>query len=362
MPVEVRATAVRRAWRANGSLDDLWVQVECDLGFEAFTDVVDAVNDVALRTSSVLGTMPAPMTKGHVVMLSGVTDAAPLDSWLDLLATELTRRGGHAVVKPVPDASVPTWVLRDAGFVPTLYLVLPSDPAAEAADPERKQHWHVPEAMTLEAADEVVRWALQDDGPVVLLRRNVHTTRLEARDAAAAAPLARALIQTGMAGYEVLSRRGPAGRHLSLGPRGEAVLQVYGDPRAASTLLAPLIALAPHATLGLIRTSAPYTLSLTGIASAYPLAGEVEEHGFRSHRHLLADHVPDAHGIQVLTERHLARAHDLSAWDITDLGAGRHLVAAADLAPWYDAAVPAPEVLAQARRDFGPMLLSSALR
>lgn len=104
-------------------------------------------------------------------------------------------------------------------------------------------------------------------------------------------------------------------------------------PRAASTLLAPLIALAPHATLGLIRTSAPYTLGLTEIASAYPLAGEVKEHEVRSHRHLLADHVPDAHGIQVLTERHLARAHDLSAWDITDLGAGRHLVAAADLAP-----------------------------
>jgi hypothetical protein len=59
-----------------------------------------------------------------------------------------------------------------------------------------------------------------------------------------------------------------------------------------------------------------------------------------------------------LRDAHLERARDLSAWTITSLGHGRHLVEAPDLEPWYAGRTPEPDVLEQAREDFGPMLLT----
>ena len=75
-------------------------------------------------------------------------------------------------------------------------------------------------------------------------------------------------------------------------------------------------------------------------------------------RHLLTEYVPDAHGMQVLRVEHLAHARDLSGWDVTDLGHGRHLVEAHDLAAWYATPVPDPDVLERARHDFGGMILT----
>lgn len=69
--------------------------------------------------------------------------------------------------------------------------------------------------------------------------------------------------------------------------------------------------------------------------------------------------MPDAHGVSILTDAHLDRAHDLSAWTIHRLGGGRHLLTATDLAPWYAHTTVDPDVLAQARRDFGRMIITA---
>ncbi|MGQ1839208.1 hypothetical protein ACT4S2_12200 [Kocuria turfanensis] len=66
--------------------------------------------------------------------------------------------------------------------------------------------------------------------------------------------------------------------------------------------------------------------------------------------------VADAHGIQLLTDRHLARAHDVSQWEVTEIAPNRYLVRARDLEPWY--AGDTPEAVAQARADFGSMILT----
>lgn len=74
--------------------------------------------------------------------------------------------------------------------------------------------------------------------------------------------------------------------------------------------------------------------------------------------HLHERFVPDAHGVQVLTDAHLAHAHDLSDWNLTDLGHGRHLVQASDLSAWYENLTPDPGTLTKARHDFGDMILT----
>ena len=101
-------------------------------------------------------------------------------------------------------------------------------------------------------------------------------------------------------------------------------------------------------------------LSITSVDAVLPLPG-IRESGVRYNKHLLDRYVPDAHGVQVLRSAHLERAHDLSGWDITDLGHGRHLVQAHDLAPWYAQTLPDPDVLAHARADFAGAILTQEI-
>lgn len=63
-------------------------------------------------------------------------------------------------------------------------------------------------------------------------------------------------------------------------------------------------------------------------------------------------------GIQLLTGSHLARAHDLAAWKVTEVASDRFLVEARDLAPWFTGDKPHPDLYAQAIRDFGSMLIT----
>jgi hypothetical protein len=90
----------------------------------------------------------------------------------------------------------------------------------------------------------------------------------------------------------------------------------------------------------------------------------IENARARYHRPLLARYVPDAFGLQLLTDAHLERAHDLSDWDITHLADGRHLVASKNLDGWFGGqpgnyGVMADDALvAKARADFGDMILT----
>lgn len=74
----------------------------------------------------------------------------------------------------------------------------------------------------------------------------------------------------------------------------------------------------------------------------------------------------DPCGIQVLTDQHLTKANDLSGWTTTRLDEHHYLVEAKDLAAWY--ATPLlktdpvdPDLLAQARADFGGMILTHTI-
>ncbi len=72
--------------------------------------------------------------------------------------------------------------------------------------------------------------------------------------------------------------------------------------------------------------------------------------------HLIDRLVLDAHAIQILTSRHLERAHNLDNWTITDIAPNRYLVSAPNLDDWLTNATPDPETLAQASHDFGAMI------
>lgn len=71
------------------------------------------------------------------------------------------------------------------------------------------------------------------------------------------------------------------------------------------------------------------------------------------------DRVLDAYGIQLLTARQLDAAADLSCWDVRELGDGMYLVEARDLAAWFAVDEPDPDVVTQARSDFGPLIVTT---
>jgi hypothetical protein len=81
-------------------------------------------------------------------------------------------------------------------------------------------------------------------------------------------------------------------------------------------------------------------------------AGQILELGLRGTL------VSAVQGIQLVTGTHLARAHDLSDWEVTQVTPDRYLVEAHDLAPWFTGARTDPDVYAKAVRDFGRMLVA----
>jgi len=74
----------------------------------------------------------------------------------------------------------------------------------------------------------------------------------------------------------------------------------------------------------------------------------------------------DPCGIQILTDKHLAQAHDLTDWQTTRLDEHHFLVESRDLDAWYSHPLRLhesldSELMARARSDFGQMILTSAL-
>lgn len=153
-----------------------------------------------------------------------------------------------------------------------------------------------------------------------------------------------------------------ANRDVSMLPQGLVALQVM-DPTAdwrtrLDSVRAALTWTPPQTDVAFVR----HDLGNAPLWDSYVLPWpHVKESQLRYSRPLLSSFVPDANGIQLLTDAHLARATDLSDWRISSLPGGRNLVEAKDLEPWYASTKPNPEALARARVDFGEMILTGEL-
>lgn len=80
---------------------------------------------------------------------------------------------------------------------------------------------------------------------------------------------------------------------------------------------------------------------------------------YRLSRHLWDEYVIDAAGVNLLTSRHVERAHDLREWDVKRVSEDRYLVSATDLEDWFRGITASAEVIASARSDFGDMILTA---
>jgi hypothetical protein len=93
-----------------------------------------------------------------------------------------------------------------------------------------------------------------------------------------------------------------------------------------------------------------YVLNMCPTADLKPV--QVSAHGLRGTL------VNAVQGIQLLTGTHVARAHDLSDWEVTQVSSDRYLVEAHELDPWFTGARTDSDVYDKAVRDFGRMLVT----
>lgn len=113
------------------------------------------------------------------------------------------------------------------------------------------------------------------------------------------------------------------------------------------------------AQVGMIRPCGIEAISWQQLSEVEPRPVRAER-DYSDNLHLWDKLVMDAHGVSLLTDKHLERANDLTDWDIKKVGIDRFLVTAKDLEPWYgtDTGVPDLDVLAKARADFGAMIMT----
>jgi hypothetical protein len=364
--VEVVWGALSRALR-KAQYEELWLQFR-PRGSKDVFDAVAAAVEVANQEVEDAGWGDDVFTggvsdsdAGPVAFMSRAKSKEGVRVWLAVFARHLQTQGLSGRVTAAPEAFFPDWLSGEVEVPRQLTAFVSyqtNDLALLDADEERRA-WHVPAALTAKVADAATAWG-RFNGADVYLLRYIHQTRSKNPDAGSA--LAGAAVQFAM-GRVVYLRSQP--RRLvwaSLGALGRASYGVLDDTVSWQDRLAQvvraMVAFPEDTDLAFVQYSSALELGWSGLYTVRPVLPYVEEYHIRYSRHLNGQYIADAHGLQLLTDAHLAHANDLSDWIIEPLGAGKHLVQATDLEPWYATIEPDPETLAKARADFGGMILT----
>lgn len=364
--VEIVWGALKRAWR-KAEYEELWLQFRPrgskDV-FDAVEAAVQAANekvDDAEWGGEVFAEGVSDSDAGPVALMSRAGPEEGVRLWFDEFARHLQSQGLVGRVTAAPEAFFPRWVSGEVELPRqlTAFVSYQTKDLGLLDHDEQRRAWHVPAALTARIADAATAWG-RFDGADVYLLRNIHQTRTKNPDVGPA--MADAAAKFAMAQVTYLRSEPRRLASASLGPLGRACYGVLDDTVTWKTRLdkvtRAMVAFPADTDLAFVQYSNHLALDWSELAAGRPRLPYVEEHHIRYNRHLTGRYIPDAHGIQLLTDAHLAHAKDLSDWIIEPVATGKYLVQAKDLEPWYAMIDPDPETLARARADFGGMLLT----
>ena len=140
--------------------------------------------------------------------------------------------------------------------------------------------------------------------------------------------MAAAAAKFGQAGVTYLRSEPRRLAWASLGTLGRACYGVMDDTASWKNRLAQVtratVAFPGDTDLAFAQYTNPLTSTWSELAVVRPPLPYVNEYQIRYNRHLDAQYIADAHGLQLLTDAHLAQANDLSDWIIEPLGGGKH--------------------------------------
>lgn len=367
--VVVGLTALQREWRRRGE-EALWVllqtKAEAGAAWTAASEAMVAANDAELDATGdeprIGGSGVSLTARGPVIFIGFCDEAEALGSWLGRVARELTERGLSGKLTPIRSDPAPIDHVQSEAMTTAFTVPIDWEQFNHHLATRRgaATGWYVDPEATGALIDTLVPWCLFD-AQLYLAHGGAQFAidAGEARDLVAMALRAGPRVQLvccteagdfqrvvfDLAGQVTLARRRTADWH-----------------RETSDLERVLVRLAPLVEQGLIRRSLVISGAWSMAVDNHPLRLPFRDEGlgasaFRRHlRHLLASRTLDAYGIQILNDQHLARATDLSGWDVREVSPGRHLVRARTLDAWFDAPHPDPATLARARADFGELI------
>lgn len=366
--ISIDKESVRERWQASGQF---WLELRTESDdFRAFSSALGEVNQRFEPVDGPFTQLGTRSPDGFVTLVEGIADDGHLDQWLGALAEHFVHRGLEGTIRGVISERGPAWFDTAEFHDQTMTHHAPEPTAFIAWSIEHeplaalRRSWFVPSSATDRICQHVAAW-VEAGGPDVLVSRDQFS--FTARDPDSVAPSLASAARAGATAGVLRYLPGRAqGRAAEMWPPGEATLQWIGADqpwRRRITDLHDAITALPELTTAAFIRPAPRCPNewASSLGRSQPLPNGVDEQIFRTDDYFHDAHVPDAHGIQVLRDEHLANAHDLSAWNVTALGSGRHLVEAPDLAPWYSTPLPDPEVVERARRDFGAMILTQAI-
>jgi hypothetical protein len=360
--------ALTRAWRKSGGRE-LWIRVKTVASPEhalAATRRAAAVANEAEfaddRDPSAGSAGVAATPSGPVVYLGICDSPAALKAWTALFTDTLEADGISGTLEPTQPEPSPLGDRPTIRFV-TAALTVPIDLEAAAADrarTERTDGWYVPPKATAALVPPLAAWCLAAAGDVFLEQEEMRF-RLNPESVTDTVVAA---LGTGTEINIVCASAPTPFRRVCFGHRGTVTLTLqHGDwSDDVAVLTEILVAMAAQIEQGLLRRAARSPIDWQAVvnytAPLIPYGGGLRSTLIHRLRDLLDHRVSDAYGVQVLTDAHLAHATDLSAWEVTALDGGRHLVRARDLALWFAGDAPDEAVLQRARNDFGAMVLS----
>ena len=327
---------------------------------EAAVEVANEVVKDAGWGHEVFTEWVADCSTGPVAWMSRCRPEDGVRAWFAAFAEHLVRLGKAGKVTTARQTNFPRWF----GDEPlpmqlTAFVSYRTNDLSGLEGRERETRWHVPAAVTKELVDAATVWG-RFDGADVYLGRGYGEIRTKNPDVGR--PLAQAVIKWGHAGVTYLRSEPPRVATLNLNRQGQACYTVLDDTvpwqDRLEQVTAAMVALPEDTDLAFVQYTSAYAVSWMELQVVRPALPYVEEPDIRYNRHLNSRYIPDAHGLQLLTDAHLEHASDLSDWVIEPLGGGRHLVQAKDLQPWYANIDPDPQTLAKARADFGKMILT----
>lgn len=335
-------------------------------------DQVVRVSDETTRAAG--GALSAshwiPTDRGWVGRLSWPADAADGVEWLEAFANLC---GQGTEIRPRPRTRSPA--RNDIWPSPTLGVAHTTNDLARLSVEERGRTWAVPEHLTRELLRGASSW-LDFDGAAFYYRLTPWSSPT------VAIPPVQSLLDAANDRNSTLILRSMTSkpyrrRTIELEREGRVVCQEVDRSRTPEQQLASLLeclrwqpAAIDYAFITFQHGGSQNVWM--GDYFHYYLPNDLVEPLVRGHRRALAQCVPDAFAVQVLTDAHLERAHDLSNWDIDEIADRRYLVSARDLSPWpgtppphpeseYQLGPPPTELIRQARDDFGDMIATPSL-
>ncbi|MDH6128856.1 hypothetical protein [Kitasatospora sp. GP82] len=316
------------------------------------TDLL-AATEAALAAADRDGTDDAMWGQGPVLTLDGTgltlkgyAGPASLTTWLEDFSTSLRQQGQSGLVRATSSVMPPHWLRHGRELRATAFVAL--------------DHALTGRADVLLWGERAASWAAHAGGTA-----HLSATPILQHDPAGPAEIAAHLTATlrgsdtaTLMQYEEAEARAA---RVFVQRDGLAVYQAY-DPALPWTELIDrvrdaVVAEAPSARLAFVAMTGLWAYSWEDRGRQLPALPTISTTDLRANHSVWSRHVPDAHGIQLLTGAHLDRAEDLSGWSVTEIRPDRFLVEDRNPDAWFSPDGPDPELVERARRDFGRLII-----